>query len=407
MRDDRAAKRLQETVVIPETVQQRADLVFAQIKKECASAKDSNAKNRDTKRIENGGKQMGYTRKTAKRGMWAAIAAAVLALGTVVCAAYMHWSHGMEQELNATPEQKEYLEEGQITTPLNSSVTEEGITVTLQQSIVDARFAHLSFRVDGYQAAEGIQPGFEYTSMTLEGDSLNMTGGGFFDNLHADGNGNFTYTDGTPAKETADGSIIGKYINDDGSMEYIMTVMTTDKDKSLIGKPIHIELQNLGTLGKTAFTPDIHATWTFDFTLAASGQTRSIELSQPLGDSGAVVKKAELSPISLYVEYDFPLQKTGLEGVDENGNPVSTTTFAEPPRLTGVRLKDGTRLTSIINGGSEGYTGEDQDTYIAYFATDHILDLEQVDALLFIQSEAMTAEEAKNIPEEKLYIVSF
>ena len=76
MRDDRAAKRLQETVVIPETVQQRADLVFAQIKKECASAKDSNAKNRDTKRIENGGKQMGYTRKTAKRGMWAAIAAA-------------------------------------------------------------------------------------------------------------------------------------------------------------------------------------------------------------------------------------------------------------------------------------------------------------------------------------------
>ena len=117
---------------------------------------------------------------------------------------------------------------------------------------MDARFAHLSFRVDGYQAAEGIQPGFEYTSMTLEGDSLNMTGGGFFDNLHADGNGNFTYTDGTPAKETADGSIIGKYINDDGSMEYIMTVMTTDKDKSLIGKPIHIELQNLGTLGQVA-----------------------------------------------------------------------------------------------------------------------------------------------------------
>lgn len=72
-----------------------------------------------------------------------------------------------------------------------------------------------------------------------------------------------------------------------------------------------------------------------------------------------------------------------------------------------MRLKDGTRLTSIINGGSEGYTGEDQDTYIAYFATDHILDLEQVDALLFIRSEAMTAEEAKNIPEEKLYIVSF
>ena len=37
MRDNRAVKRLQETVVIPETVQKRADLVFAQIKKECAS----------------------------------------------------------------------------------------------------------------------------------------------------------------------------------------------------------------------------------------------------------------------------------------------------------------------------------------------------------------------------------
>lgn len=393
MKKENAIETLQMDIVIPEIVQQRADHVFEQIRSESRNCG------------ENGGKTMGYSGKAARKGMWAAVAAAVLVLGTVACAAYMHWSSGMEQKFNVTQEQKVYLEESQITKPKNDSVTQEGITVTLQQSIVDAHFAHLSFRVDGYHAEEGVQPDFEYVVTTVDGDYPSATGGRFFDNVHVDSDGNFAYTDGTPAKENADGGIIGKYINDDGSMEYIMTLMTNRPDDSFIGKPIHIELQNLGTVSKAAYTPDIDATWSFDFILDASEQIRTVELSQPLGDSGATVTKAQISPISFYVEYHFPLQLVAIDGQDQDGNAIQSTTFAEAPRFTGVRLKDGTRLTGIAQPGSEGYNSDDTDTYVLYCGTDHIINPEEVDALLFIKTEPESQQEYLNMPEDKLYIV--
>lgn len=391
MKKDRIAERLQETIVVPDIVQQRADLVLAQIRKESIAERE-------------GGKQMRY----AGRRMWAAVAAAVLVLGlgTVACAVYLHWSRGMEEWFDATPEQKEYLEETRITVPMNDSVTQEGVTVTAQQRIVDARFVYLSFRIDGYRVEDGIEPCFEYVDTTVNGEPVNIMGGHFFDNLHRDADGNITYTDGTTAKETADGSIIGKYVGEDGSMEYLMTLMTAD-GRSLIGQPLHIEFRNLGIVSKAAYTPDIEATWTFDFTLEASEQVRSIELSQPVGDSGATITKVEISPISLYAEFDFPMQTVPIEGIDQNGNTIQSTTFAEVPGLVGVRLKDGTRLTGIMQGGSDGYDGDDQDTYIVSRGIDRIIDPAEVDALLFMKEGAETNEKYYNMPEEKLYIVTF
>ncbi|MDE7271618.1 MAG: DUF4179 domain-containing protein [Lachnospiraceae bacterium] len=390
MNREKAIETLQRDIVIPDIVQQKADLVLEQIKRE------------ETGRS---GKRMTYSRKVKRKGMWIAVAAAVLVLGTVACAAYMHWSRGMEEKFNVTQEQKVYLEENQFTVPMNDSVTQEGVTVTVQQSIVDAHFAYLSFRVDGYHVEEGVQPDFEYVNRTVDGAGISMSGGGFFDNLHRDAYGNFTYTDGTPAKETADGSVIAKYVNDDGSMEYIMTLMMNEKDNSLIGKPMHIEFQNLGTVDKAAFIPDINAVWAFDLTLEGSEQIRSIAVSQPVGESGATVTKAEISPISLYVEFDFPLQKVPIDGVDQDGNVIQSTTFAEVPRLIGVRLKDGTRLTGIVQGGSDGYDDDDHNTYRVYRGIDHIINPAEVDALLFEKAGAETNEEYYNMPEEKLYIV--
>lgn len=395
MSEDRAAERLQEAIVVPDIVRQRVDLVLAQIRKESIAERE-------------GGNQMRYAGRRTRRGMWAAVAAAVLVLGlgTVACAVYLHWSRGMEEWFEATPEQKAYLEEAQITVPMNDSVTQEGVTVTVQQRIVDARFAYLSFRVDGYHVGEGTEPCFEYVDATTDGKPVDMMGGHFFDNLRLGADGNFTYTDGTPAKETADGSIIGKYVGDDGSMEYLMTLMTAD-GSSLIGQTAHIEFHNLGTVSKAAFTPDIEAVWAFDFTLEASEQVRSVELSQPVGDSGAVITKAEISPISLYAEFDFPMQTVPVDGIDQNGNAIQSTTFAEVPGLVGVRLKDGTRLTGIVQGGSDGYDGDDQNTYILSRGIDRIIDPAEVDALLFMKEGAATDEEYRNMPEEKLYIVSF
>ena len=68
---------------------------------------------------------------------------------------------------------------------------------------------------------------------------------------------------------------------------------------------------------------------TFDFTLQGSDKVRTCKLSETLGDSGATVIEAEISPISLHVTYDMPLQMTEIDGVDENGQAIKSSTFVE------------------------------------------------------------------------------
>ena len=64
-------------------------------------------------------------------------------------------------------------------------------------------------------------------------------------------------------------------------------------------------------------------------------------------------------------------------------------------------------LTGIMQGGSDGYDGDDQDTYIVSRGIDRIIDPAEVDALLFMKEGAETNEKYYNMPEEKLYIVTF
>ncbi len=350
--------KLQQNTAIPDIVREKTDLVFQQIQSE-----------RTHKTMKNTNRRW--------KTVWLPIAAAVLALGTTVCAAvYVQWSKGLETQLEINEEQKEMLIEEQVAAPVYNSVTENDITVTALQTIVADRFAYLAFKVDGYTVEDGIQPDFEYMTLTIDGrDDYNLLMGHFFDGLQMDEN---------------------------GSMEYVMLLMTPYESDSFIGKSLHLELHNLGSVDKAAFTPDINASWTFDFTLQGSDKIRTCKLSEALGDSGATVIEAEISPISLHVIYDMPLQKTTIDAIDANGQAIKSSTFVEAPHLTGVRLKDGTLLTGLTSGGGEGYSDSNDELYNATFATSSIIEPDQVDALLFIKSYPT---DDTPLTEENLYIV--
>ena len=61
----------------------------------------------------------------------------------------------------------------------------------------------------------------------------------------------------------------------------------------------------------------------------------------------------------------------------------------ESPRLMGVRIKDGTMYPYIYLGpGSSGYMGESVSRYRTVFAIDRILDVDQVQGLLFAKENA-------------------
>lgn len=381
MKKDKIGEIVQMEIAVPAIVQQRANAVFEQIQQ----------------------KNTGKGEKMIRKSMWGTVAAAMLALSTVtVCAAaYMNWSSGMEEQFDATDEQKAFLEEQEMVKPMSSSVTMEGITVTAQQSIADSRFAHLSFRVEGYEVKEGgiLQPDFETVHVTVDGKEGFVLRNAFFNNWHIT-NDERTYTnDDTPIQRRRDGTLVERYRNDDGSMEYIISVMKNFEESSLIGKKVHVELENLGAHVRysSAFRKEVEAVWSFDFTLEGSEQVRSKVMSQPLGDSGATVTKVELSPISFYVEYDCP------DRIKMQGGKATINVDPAPP-LVGVRLKDGTLITGAMAGASEGNVLDD-DKYVYYGTINRIIDPQEVDTLLFFKSSIYELEGAR--PKEDYYFVSF
>ena len=373
MREKEMIDRMQQNIEIPDIVRQKAGEALQKV--QSGDGKSSEGKKAVSTRS--------YKRKW--KTMWVAAAAVVFALGTMTAgAAYIHWSKGLEARFQATEEQKRLLEENQFTELLgqNNSVTSKGVTITAEQSIADSRFAWLSFKIEGYEPEEGKDPLFNFTTISVEGEGKPMISysSSFYNGLYYDEDKGFLYEDGTPAAKDADGNIIKRYVDDDGSMEYVIVVDYTSHN--LIGKTLHITFQDLGATDTNhIYTVDLEAKWELTIELKGSEEVRSMELSAPLGETGVIVTYAEISPVSLYVNYNFPIRKEDIPGI------------------VGVQLKDGTLLTDITSAGSIGFQGG---TYTESFATNHILETEEVDALLFLKSDPGGS---NKLTEENLYIV--
>ena len=394
MKEKEIIESLQKDIEIPDIVQKKADMVFKQINKESSKV------------------VMMRARKRKWKTMWIAVAAAVLTLGTTVCAAvYMYQSRGLKAEFQMTQDEKGFLEENNYMAPIaddndtHESVTVGGVTITPLQMIVDGRFAWLSFKVEGYALEEGKEPSFEWVNVAIDDDieaPLNYTSS-FYNSIMLDENEELIDADGIPIEED---DVIGKFIGEDGSMEYIIRIDGIYYKKGLVNSSVQVTFENLGTVYKNDFTPDLDATWEFHMDLKGSDEVRKVKLSAALGDSGATVTYAEISPISVYVTYDFPLQKETIEAWDKNGESVTTTTFVEAPDIRGVRLKDGTLLQGIMNGGTMGYIDDNQDVYTVSYAFSRVIDTKEIDALLFMKSVPEAgADGTVRWTEENLYIV--
>ena len=382
MKKQDAIEILQKEIEIPKTVLEKADAALKQIQDSSQGS---------------GGKLLPY-RRTARPGKHfrkrAAVAAAAAAISlfalTGAAAVYRNWSRSLSEGLHISEEQQQELESNQMASFVEQSCTDNGITVTAQQSITDNYYAHLSFKIEGYQLEAGAEPFLEVKNITVDGREDFNWSARFYNGIVSDGSGRPVLADGSSLEslETDENGLIPElsYTMEDGSLEYHMILSKTDEKGYFLDKPIHVELKNLGTVAKAEYFPDVEGDWTFDWTLQGHGIAKECDLNVPLGDSEATVTHVEISPISLTAEYQFPRQEITREYMDENQEVQKYTLFAEPPALKGVRLKDGTTYPSLYMGpGSMGYLDEDSDTYLYSFAIDRILDVEQVECLLFLK----------------------
>ena len=361
---------LKSDVEIPEVVLKKTDDALAQIRESTKPVRKAKKESRF---------QGGFRYAQA-----AAIACAVLvgAGGITVTAAVVHhlWSRGMQGNIQATEEQqKDLAEQGMVTEGSDLSimeVTSEGITVKPTELIADGHFVHAAFQVSGYDLADGEEPCFENVVVYTGEDEnaqdgwVNM-GGSFYDGIVSNNNGEPVYEDGTPLASDETGNIVEHYKAADGTLEYVMTLYKTDPDESLLGQPLHVHFENLGTVEKTEFMNGIGGTWEFDIPVSGKDAAKSCELNTALKNANVTVLSAAISPISIRVDYEV----TGELQVQEDDNGL--------PNVGGVVLKDGSKVLYLLNGGQSGYQ-KGSDTHAYLLATfDRVIDVDQVQSLLF------------------------
>ena len=362
---------LQQNIEIPDIVTEKANMAFEQIRKDAGSSSDKIVTYQKS------------VKKSRKKYVIAALIATMTVGAVSAYAAYTNWSHGMKEELRISEEQQKNLEANGMAAFSDASVTDAGVTVTAQQSITDNYYTYLSFKVEGYSVEKGVQPDFETISVTADGQDVSW-GGRFYDGMISGNDGMFVNADGSEPETEADGSMIENYMMDDGSLEYHMILKSHEKG-FFTGKQLHVELENLGTVAKAQYFPDIEGNWILDMTLGGADTARYIETCEKLGDTETIVTGVELSPVSMRVTYDFPKTEPRMEEFeDENGEIQTIAWPAQPPFAFGIRLKDGT-VMKYISAGSEstGYTSEEGQEYVVSFPLDRVIDPDQVETVLF------------------------
>lgn len=332
---------------------------------------------------------MEKTTMKKKKGALVAIAvAAALALGVAgaaYAAGWFGWSRDLEHEMHTTEIQRQYAEEiGLAAAPIaaeptdNSvtSVTENGVTVTAAQTLVDNYYAMLSFRIDGFELPEGAQPYAYFSGILMDGElpPLNCDAG-FYNGIVTGDDGSPVYDDGSPLRFNDDGELETHYVDENGSLVYQISLSGSNEPGYYLGKEIEVVFTNFGYMDETGVYPAVvEGDWTLRWTLTGSDAIRTVAMDTEIGGTGVILKEAEISPISLRV-----LVQT--DGVWEGYKTMDS--FY--PWLAGVRLKDGTVYKQLFLGpGHEGYYDLDACLYDIGFGIDRILDPGEVEALVFI-----------------------
>lgn len=319
------------------------------------------------------------------------VLAATLIMGTMTAAAvYTRWSTTAQTRYNPSQDVKEQAEKSGLSVMLEEtkgaanpnevlSVTDQGVTITAAQSIVDNYRAEITFRIEGFELPEDKEP-FAWPMVTIDGnlDFYGSQTGGFYDGTTRNDKGEWVYaSDGSPVKydDTKPFSpAILDYVADDGSLEYTHYISFNETDGRYFGKEIvfsfhSIDLQSDQKAGMPE--PQVEGNWELKWTLTGTGDSISVTPNAKIGDSDVVLLDAQIGQLSLRTRYQVDEY---WEGWDE--------LVTLPQGVCGVRMKDGSEHRCVAST----YGFEDQEKMVYFMESqmfDAILDVSQVESLMF------------------------
>lgn len=331
-------------------------------------------------------------RRTMKKAMLVVLAAVMLIATLTGAAVFTRWSKALPQTQRTSQHQREEAEKSGLSvspaqnTEDNSvtSVTDQGVTISVEQTIVDKYTAELVFKISGFDLPDGQEPFCSPSSILLDGkdDFYSIMGGDFYDHTTHNDNGEWVYEDGTPVATDENGCAVLHYADQNGNLEYAVHINARDDLSQYFGKEIQFSFDSLGiSSGKAMYTPTLKGNWTLRWTFDGNAKSRTVTVEKPIGDTGIILKEAEISSINLEVQLQL---KEHFDGFDT----------LEPfrPYLVGVRCKDGT-VHRDISGGKDSYEDPEKELFRLRRGCNGILEPENVDAILFEDYDPDTQEQ--------------
>ena len=269
------------------------------------------------------------------RKLAAVLLAAALALVMFTGAAvYTRWTRSMEGKYQPTQQIKEQAEKSGLSTMLETteaadvfSATDQGITITAVQSVMDKYGAQLVFRVEGFDLPEGAQP-----SITLAGREL-------IDGVHS-------VPMPTKFYQTEQG-----YQASDGSLEFTLHLVIPNPDEGEpMGKAVNVNLSAIGTKEDPTL---VQGSWNLHWNLNGTAQSRNSQPKQAIANTDYALLETDITPISVSALFLVDNSDGRIDLYTELNDPdAEAARKALSGIFIGYRTKDGQVHTNFSDTGS-------------------------------------------------------
>lgn len=346
-----------------------------------------------------GKEQTMYKKKHSSRKFLVIALAAALAAATLTGAAvFTRWSRMAESQYSPSQQVKEQAEKSGLSVVLEDkaeqtqkpqqdksgevlSVTDQGITVTAVQSLVDNVGGEITFRIEGFDFLQDRYPEvWPQPDVTIGGawDFYTAKGGFFFDGTTWNENGEWVYAEtGEPVESDETGTAILKHVAKDGSLEYTYAFTFRDDSGAWLGKEIVVKFTGFGVQStEKAGTPEtlVEGNWELRWTLeGADTNTDGITITPnaEIGDTGVVLTEAKIGQKSLQTVFQLETYWDGWKTLEP---------FLQAPAA--IRMKDGTEIQCTTT--KEDYRDFDElICRVTSYMYDGIVDLSQVESIKF------------------------
>ena len=333
-------------------------------------------------------------RRSGKKLLLLALAATLVVGALTGAAVFTRWSRSAQTAYNPPQQVKEQAEKSGLSVMLEDkqkevapgevlSATDQGITITAVQSIVDSYSARIIFRIEGFDLPEDRIPDIFWDSVTIDGalHFASSFGGGFYDGLTRDKDGHWVYaSNGQPVARRDDEfqSIISQWVAEDGSMEYEFRFNFLNPGESYFGKEFAVHFTGLGVQSeKKAEMGEqlVSGSWDLHWTLTGTDNSESSVTITPnaeIGDSGLTLLEAEIGQKSIRAVYQSDHDWDGWKQLETLS-----------PALEKVCMKDGSTISVAPTKENYKRCEEERICVVTYTTVDGILDLSNLESLAY------------------------